>query len=340
MSANPSPRLVDRSLVSPLLELLSDLPESLWTEGRVDSRLWDEALLDPARDILSRSGKGFRGRLLEHSWALANGDRHSVPALLPVAIELLHVGSLVIDDIEDDSSTRRGEPALHRRYGLPLALNTGNWLYFLALGVLSRLPLPPDRRLALHEDVSLGLLRCHQGQALDISVPITSVPRVEVYDLVSTATSLKSGALTGLASVLGARAAGASARTVGLMGAFGTEVGVGLQMLDDWSSIHVDARHHKSLEDLRHARPTWPWAWLAECTDQVTYAETVRQARDASIHWEFDQVRERIQALLANAAPRLIQAQLDNAISRLREGLGHGLDDIEAELEALARAYG
>ena len=342
MNVNPSADRIDDELVSSLSHLLSDLPEALWTNGQVHSRIWDAALLEPARDILSRSGKGFRARLLEHSWVLAGGARHEIPALLPVAIELLHVGSLVIDDIEDDSSLRRGEPALHRRYGLPIALNTGNWLYFLSLAFVSRLPFGAERRLALYEDISLGLLRCHQGQALDLSVPVTSLPRGDVHALVSTTTRFKTGALTGLASVLGARGAGASPEVVDVIGKFGTEVGVGLQMLDDWSSLRVDARADKGLEDLRLARPTWPWAWLAECGDQVTYAETVHKARDASIDWELGKVRERMLAKLAHVAPDLIQTQLSDAIDGLRAGLGRETTthDVEAELEELARAFG
>ncbi len=352
---NPnSSRSTDAELVTSLSDLLADLPDTLWAEGQVHPGVWESALLEPAHDILRRSGKGFRARLLAHSWTLAGGSPGGLPELLPVAIEVLHAGSLVIDDIEDDSSLRRGEPTLHRRYGLPLALNTGNWLYFLALAFFSRLPLEAELRLALYEDVSVGLLRCHQGQALDISVPVTSLPRAEVGDVVSTTTRFKTGALMRLASVLGARAAGASPGVVEVIGEFGTEVGIGLQMLDDWTGLTVQARREKGIEDIRLARPTWPWAWLAGRSDQLAYAKTVRKARDASLDWEHDQVRERLRSLLAHVAPDLIRAQLDAATAGLRAGLAavrgaetegranvpHGLEVIEAELDTLSRAYG
>lgn len=354
MNPSPFPRRADEVLVASLSDLLSNLPDTLWVEGTVSPGVWDAALLDPARDILRRSGKGFRARLLEHAWNLAGGAPGELPELLPVTIEVLHVGSLVIDDIEDDSSLRRGAPALHRLYGLPLALNTANWLYFLAFAFISRLPLEPGLRLALYEDVSLGLLRCHQGQALDISVSVTSLARSDVPDTVSTTTRLKTGGLMGLASALGARAAGASPEVVEAIREFGTGVGVGLQMLDDWSSLNVEARREKGLEDIRLARPTWPWAWLAGSGNQLAYAETVHKARDASLDWEHEQVRQRLQALLAHVAPDLIRAQLDGAIAGLRTKLAtargataaneatlpRGLEAVEAELARLFEAYG
>ena len=248
---------------SPLTHELAELRRASpgLESGAAD--LLDAALFDPALDILSRTGKGYRARMLEHCWALAGGVPSEMPALLPVAIELLHAGSLVIDDIEDDSSERRGQPTLHLRYGLPVALNTGNWLYFAALSCLSRIPCDDARRLALTEDVIKGIMRCHEGQALDISVRVTSLPRADVARVVSTTTDLKTGTLMGLAAAMGARCAGAPQSTVDGIRAFGARVGLALQMLDDWSGICREERRHKGLEDLRLGRVTWPWAWLA-----------------------------------------------------------------------------
>lgn len=342
MSHVPSRVSDDDPVVSALVALLSDLPGELWDVGRVDAKVWDSALLGPARDIVARSGKGVRSRLLEHSWILGGGEPGALPELLPVAIELLHVGSLVIDDIEDDSAMRRGEPTLHRRYGLPRALNTGNWLCFLAFACLSRLPLEPEDRLALHEEMTLGLVRCHQGQALDISISVAELPRADVYDVVSTTTQMKTGSLMALAAVMGARAAGASQDALTAIRTFGTELGVGLQMLDDWSGIATSRRKDKGLEDLRLGSPTWPWAWLSRHINQVGYAELAHSARDASIEWELERVRDRMRVQLTPIAPRLLEEQLDGAFEALSSAMGEGaeLDAIAHDLDELSRAYG
>lgn len=324
-----------------LAGLAAALSEFEGVEDGIDGALWDAALLDPLRDILSHPGKGFRARLMQRCWVIAGGGRDDFPDLLAHSIELLHAGSLVIDDIEDDSRSRRGRPTLHRRYGLPLALNTGNLLYFLALELVGRAPIPARRRLDLFGDVSLAVLRSHQGQALDLSVRITDIGRSRVPALVDTVTRLKTGSLMRLASVLGARSAGAGREVLDAFGRFGTELGVGLQMLDDWSGIHLDSRREKGIEDIRLARPTWPWAWLAESNDELAYAETARQAREISIEWQGGRVRERLHALLAATAPDAIQTQLDGAVERLRLELGESVElmGLARDIGALARAF-
>jgi geranylgeranyl pyrophosphate synthase len=336
----PEPFGVD-PLVSELMSELAELHQAGLEIERAADYL-DAALFDPARDILSRNGKGFRARFLEHSWTLAGGPPGEIPTLLPVSIEVLHAGSLVIDDIEDDSATRRGQPALHHRYGLPVALNTGNWLYFLSMSCLSRLPCDDACRLALTEDVILGIMRCHEGQALDISASVTSLPRADVPSIVSAATDLKTGTLVGLAAAMGARCAGAPPQTVDRIRAFGSRVGVALQMLDDWSGIRSEKRRNKGLEDLRLGRATWPWAWLAEHVDQVSYADVTRRLRAASVDWQLDQVRERIAALLGPVAPGLIQAEIDRAMSLLRSERfdSDAVDAVASEVESLKSAYG
>ena len=77
-------------------------------------------------------GKRLRATLLEQAYVFAGG-RDTAPALMVEAVEMLHAGSLVIDDFEDDSLTRRGQPALHRVIGPARAVNAGNWMYFRAL---------------------------------------------------------------------------------------------------------------------------------------------------------------------------------------------------------------
>jgi geranylgeranyl pyrophosphate synthase len=279
---------------------------------------------------------------VEHSWRLAGGTPEQVPELLPWSIELLHAGSLVIDDIQDDSLLRRGEPSLHRRYGLPLALNTGNYLYFMAMVILARLKLPAESLVALYEDVNLALLRCHQGQALDLSVAITDVRRQDAQILIDGATRLKTGSLMSLGSLLGARAAGGAPDVVDALGRFGSELGVGLQMLDDWSGIAVEKRRAKGLEDIKLARPTWPWAWLAEAGDELAYAEVARHAKIASIDWQVEQVRDRMRALLSERAPLSIRAQLDGALEGLRAALGDSdeLTALREDVDGIEQAFG
>lgn len=54
--------------------------------------------------------------------------------------EILHNGSLIVDDIEDSSDTRRKKPCIHKIYGVDVAINTGNFMYFSPLLYLLNSP--------------------------------------------------------------------------------------------------------------------------------------------------------------------------------------------------------
>jgi geranylgeranyl diphosphate synthase, type II len=84
------------------------------------------------------------------SVAMACGDdRPMLSDAAATAIELIHCASLVHDDMPcfDDADTRRGKPAVHRAFGEPLALLTGDALIVLAFEVLARAaPHAPEPR--------------------------------------------------------------------------------------------------------------------------------------------------------------------------------------------------
>ncbi|MFO0566698.1 MAG: polyprenyl synthetase family protein [Polyangiaceae bacterium] len=228
-------------------------------EERVPWRVWDEALYGPLSDFLSRPGKEFRGRLVSMAWELA-GQKSSPPPELALVVEVLHAGSLIVDDIEDDSSYRRGELALHKKWGLPRALNAGSWLYFWPDALLERMQLAPPIELGVRRAIDRTLLSAHHGQALDLSTRVFDLTQSEVPDVVSVTTRLKTGMLMQLAASLGAIAAGGPRQVTQALARFGMKLGAGLQMLDDLGGIVSVERCHKGHEDLTSARPTWLFA--------------------------------------------------------------------------------
>lgn len=79
------------------------------------------------RDYPSRSGKGLRpGLLLIFNRAFGGSDDSALNTA--AALELFQNWIVIHDDIEDQSDLRRGQPALHVKYGVPLALNAGDAL--------------------------------------------------------------------------------------------------------------------------------------------------------------------------------------------------------------------
>ena len=161
--------------------------------------VWDRALGDVARDILGRPSRQFRARMCELGWRLADGPGE-VARALPALVEIVHAGSLIVDDIEDGSKLRRGAAAVHLVHGVPRTLNAGTWMYFWALDLVDRLPLPRATRRRIRDALGQALHRGHLGQALDLSVSIGRMPRALIYRTVATSTMLKTGALMELAA--------------------------------------------------------------------------------------------------------------------------------------------
>src|SRR5688572_28382102 len=92
------------------------------SSAALSQELWNRALRGPVLDVVERPGKALRAGLVSRCYELAGGSG-ACPDELSAIVEILHAGSLVIDDIEDASTLRRGRPALHALYGVPVALN-------------------------------------------------------------------------------------------------------------------------------------------------------------------------------------------------------------------------
>ncbi|KAF9957433.1 geranylgeranyl pyrophosphate synthetase [Modicella reniformis] len=99
------------------------------------------ALLEPYTYVCSNPGKEMRTELIEafNVWI-------KVPpvqlVIITKVIKMLHTASLLVDDIEDDSVLRRGEPVAHKIFGIPATINCANYVYFMALDELSQISNP------------------------------------------------------------------------------------------------------------------------------------------------------------------------------------------------------
>lgn len=319
-------------------ESLADLADGAAAD--IPWRLWRQALYTPLHDFLSRPGKEFRGELLAQSWHLS-GRKDPPPPELALVVEALHAGSLIVDDIEDESNERRGRPALHRLYGTPAALNAGNWLYFWPFRLLDASPLDSVTKAAAHRLMTRVLLECHYGQALDLSVRLADLEMSEIPGVVRAITELKTGSLVGLAAGLGALASGADERVVRAATRFGRELGMALQMLDDLSGVATDKRRHKGIEDVSLGRPTWPWAWLAQTMERDPFAELQRMSRAVEGGGDAEALARELGRLVAPHGKRRVHAHVEHAFARLSSAVPHApaLSALRLELERLERSY-
>ena len=111
-----------------------------------------------------------------------------------VAVRILLKAAVALDDIQDGSDVRYGEPALHATHGTPLALNTGAWLIMSAL----RHAADPAVVDSLVRSVGSGFT----GQAVDMSsrtaltrAELLAAPRATRVDFWESTAALKTGTL-------------------------------------------------------------------------------------------------------------------------------------------------
>lgn len=309
--------------------------------------LFSHSLFEPLNHLLSRPGKNLRSQLTRFGYRL--GRRHAPPAVSPppgaleqscALLELVHAGSLIVDDIEDGSDTRRGGPAMHKAYGVPIALNAGNWLYFLTFQRIEELELAEPVRAALVRECHRMLLRAHYGQALDVGVALDSLPQERIHAVTLASIELKSGVLAGFGLKVGAMIAGAPQGLSDKLERFGRKLGTALQMYDDVGNLNCQRDPVKAGEDLRLRRLSYVVAVAAKAFDPATF-ENLRGLIAQSRH-------EDARALLnkhkiTEAANHEIGEYLRAAVASLKESVQLTAEDA-AELAAfhtsLRSSYG
>ncbi|KAG0305864.1 geranylgeranyl pyrophosphate synthetase [Dissophora globulifera] len=120
----------------------------------------EPALLEPYTS--SRPEKEMRTELIEsfNVWLQVPAEEL---AIITKVIKMLHTAILLVDDIEDGSVLRRGEPAAHKIFGIPATINCANYVYFMALAELTKIHNSDMISIFTEE-----LLRLHRGQGMDL----------------------------------------------------------------------------------------------------------------------------------------------------------------------------
>ncbi|CAH0729177.1 unnamed protein product, partial [Brenthis ino] len=126
-----------------------------------DEPFMEKEILLPYTHI--RQGPGKQGRekivmALNH-WLQISDEK--LKTIFDIT-ETIHVGNLLVDDIQDNANMRRGVPAAHRVYGVPMTINAAGHIYFLTLSKASKI----DRRIP--EILSNECLNGVRGQGVDI----------------------------------------------------------------------------------------------------------------------------------------------------------------------------
>jgi len=206
-----------------------------------DTGALTEAVAKPFWDLLDRGGKRWRPFLMMVVYEAISGRDAREVLDFAVIPEVIHNGTLIVDDVEDDSELRRGKPCLHRIYGVDVAVNAGNTMYYLPLMVVLRSDRLDERtRLRIYELYIQEMVRLSFGQAMDIAwhKGIRGAEVTEEQYLQMCA--YKTGTLARFAAELGAILAGAEDWKVESIGRFAEAIGVAFQIQDDLLNISGD----------------------------------------------------------------------------------------------------
>ena len=282
-------------------------------------------LAKPLVDVLSRGGKGWRGYALAICCEMVGGDFDQLQDWLAFS-EILHAGSLIVDDVEDGARLRRGGPACHLIYGTPGAINSGTLAYFQVQFLIENSGLSDGRKAAIYKEY-IDLLRiAHIGQGLDLGLSIRSPLLLDLSDSgmatieehVCVSHKLKTGVPFRAFARIGATLGNGGSDEVTALGDFFLALGTAYQTIDD--VINVAGLHNNTKErgeDLRTGRITLPVVHFlrsaAPAQRKHLLAELQAATSDAATHMRL------LHSLAGSGVLELCRAQARDAVrSELR----------------------
>jgi geranylgeranyl pyrophosphate synthase len=195
----------------------------------------NKAIAEPIWDMLDRGGKRWRPALfLLICEALGKEADYCLDfSIIP---EVIHNGTLVIDDIEDSSEMRRGKPCTYKIFQMDIAVNAGNAMYYLPLLPLmsQREKISTEMQRDVYEVYLQEMINLSMGQAMDIAWHrgIANADELGEDDYLQMC-AYKTGTLARMSAKMAAVLAGANRPLVEKLGRFAESIGVAFQMQDD-----------------------------------------------------------------------------------------------------------
>jgi len=246
-----------------LLKLLSPIAADLKQVERVLAEQvsgFEPHIRTAIQYLLDGSGKRLRPALALLAAGATGGvtERHRV---MGVVVELIHLATLVHDDVLDEAEVRHGQPAAHARWGNTVSVLLGDCLFARALH-LTATHTNTDvccRVSAAANTVCAGeILQNEHSFDLNLS-------RDQYLEMIN----MKTGALFALSSELGALLNETPLSVVKQMRDFGSHLGIAYQIYDDCVDIFGQERASgKSLgTDMKKGKLTLPLLLLLEHTD-------------------------------------------------------------------------
>ncbi|MGI6712900.1 MAG: polyprenyl synthetase family protein [Bacillota bacterium] len=218
------------------LALFSDIYSDLKVVEKELSKyiVADNPLLTETSCHLLRAG----GKRIRPAFALLAGKfwNYNLQELLPltVALEIIHMASLVHDDVVDASVTRRGRPTVKAKWGNRISLNTGDYLFAKSLMLIARYD---DKRIS--QILSRVSVEMCQGEIQQIAASFDADQKIRDYFY---RIKRKTALLISASCRLGAVASGAPDFVVRALTKYGYYLGMAFQITDDILDMVADEK--------------------------------------------------------------------------------------------------
>jgi geranylgeranyl diphosphate synthase type I len=195
----------------------------------------NKAVAEPIWEFLDRGGKRWRPTLfILVCEALGKDPKEFLDfAIIP---EVIHNGLIMIDDIEDSSESRRGKPCTHKLFGLDIAINAGNEMFYLPLLTLikNKEKLPPSKMNKIYEIYVQEMINVGFGQAMDIAWHrgLANADEISQKQYMQMC-AYKTGTIARMSAKIATVLTDASDDVVEKIGRFAESIGVAFQIQDD-----------------------------------------------------------------------------------------------------------
>ncbi len=199
------------------------------------------------REYLQLGGQRIRPLIAALSYqAYAKEVNSEVLYSLSLIIECFHKASLIHDDIEDDANFRYDTETAHKKYGVPQAINAGDYLIGKGYQLLSDLPVDGKLIARALRGVSNSHLQLTRGQGADIL--FHSGENIPGLDETLKIFQLKTGEAIKVALLLGAILGEAEESEIKILENFADYFGISYQIRDDLNEFNED-RVDEKIED-------------------------------------------------------------------------------------------
>ncbi|MEJ7540747.1 polyprenyl synthetase family protein [Staphylococcus intermedius] len=290
----------------------------------------DSTLQSAADHLLSSGGKRVRPLFVILSSHVGENPANDATYRVATALELIHMATLVHDDVIDYSDKRRGRLTIEKKWDQPTAILTGNFLLARALEHLSYIQ---DSRI--HQTLSSAIIEVCRGELFQFQDQFRAEQSITNY---LRRINRKTALLMQLATEVGAMSSQADTETIRKMRDIGHHIGMSFQIVDDvldftstekklGKPVGSDLRnghmtlpvllamkHHVELKEkvatLTPNSPTEDFDW---CIEQIRQSKSISQSLEVS-----QKYLDKASALLETLPKNEIKPHFRKLIKRLQ----------------------